>query len=432
MIRIRAARIDERAALETLQKMASLSNEHDRSAIEAHPDAIDLPERQIADGHVFVAEDAEGVIGFAVVLPREDGDAELDGLFVAPDRQRKGAGRALLGHAARIAETRGAATLHVIGNPHAEGFYLANGFRTTSAATTRFGPALDMRRDLAPSLGAALRAAARRIIRSTSPRLDARVIARHVLGLDDAGLVAREDSPLAPTESLAFYAAIERRIAGEPVAYIVGEKEFWGLTIKCRPPMLLPRPDSETLISAAVKRRDRAAPLRILDLGTGTGCLLLAALSEFKAAHGVGVDYLGAAVVLSRENAAALGFAARAEIREGSWTEGLDGPFDLILANPPYVADAERDTLAVDIRDFEDPRALFAGADGLSAYRVIFADAPRLLSPQGLMIVELGAGQEEAVTVIASAAFPGANIAADPDLGGRPRALVVDCAQKTV
>lgn len=284
----------------------------------------------------------------------------------------------------------------------------------------------------ATTLGGWLRDSTRAIIASQSPRLDARVLACHVLGLDEAGLIAEEARVLSADEEARLAAALARRIAGEPIAYITGVKEFWGLTVRCRPPMLLPRPDSETLIAAAVKRRDRAPPSRILDLGTGTGCLLLAALSEFRDATGIGVDYHDAAVMLARENADALGLSARAEIRRGSWTEGLDGAFDLILANPPYVPEAERETLAVDIRDYEDPRALFAGADGLSAYRTIFADAPRLLAPGGLMIVELGSGQKDEVAGLARAAFPMARIGTDPDLGGRPRALVVDAAEKTV
>jgi release factor glutamine methyltransferase len=284
----------------------------------------------------------------------------------------------------------------------------------------------------ATTLGAWLRAAAARISRSQSPRLDARVLAKWALRIDDAGLIAHEGRVLRADELEILSAALDRRIVGEPVAYITGEKEFWGLTIQCRPPMLLPRPDSETLIAAAVKRRERGSLSRILDLGTGTGCLLLAALSEFRTAAGIGVDYHDDAVALARENAVALGLAARADIRLGSWADGLDGAFDLVLANPPYVPEAERGTLAVDIRDYEDPRALFAGADGLSAYRTIFADAPRLLAPGGLMIVELGAGQKAPVVALARAAFPMARIETDEDLGGRPRALVVDGVEKTV
>lgn len=271
-----------------------------------------------------------------------------------------------------------------------------------------------------------------KIRRSQSPRLDARVLAKWALKLDDAGLIAEECRKLNPEELEILEGALARRVAGEPVAYITGEKEFWGLTIQCRPPMLLPRPDSETLIAAAVKRRAKTAPLRILDLGTGTGCLLVAALKEFPTAHGIGVDYLPESVALARTNVDALGLAARAEIRQGSWTEGLEGAFDLILSNPPYIPEAESETLDPGIREYEDPRALFAGADGLSAYRTIFAGALPLMAQRGLIIVELGFGQAETVTALAAAAFPDAAIAVDPDLGGRPRALVADCAEKTV
>lgn len=284
----------------------------------------------------------------------------------------------------------------------------------------------------ATTLDAWLRGAALRITQSQSPRLDARVLAKWALKLDDDALIAGADRALRAEELARLDFALERRVTGEPIAYITGEKEFWGLTILCRPPMLLPRPDSETLIAAAIKRRDRTAPLKILDLGTGTGCLLAAALHEFKQAQGLGVDYLDEAVALAATNLRTLGLASRAQIKQGSWTEGLEGPFDLILANPPYVPENERETLCVDIRDFEDPRALFAGEDGLSAYQAIFKGAPRLLAADGLMIVELGAGQADAVAGIARGAFGNARIDCDLDLGGRSRALIVDAGEKTV
>lgn len=281
------------------------------------------------------------------------------------------------------------------------------------------------------TLGAWLKEAARAIVASPSPRLDARLLARHALRLDEAGLIAQEPRALTAAEEARLAAALARRIAGEPVAYITGVKEFWGLPIRCRAPMLLPRPDSETLVDAALRRRPKTLAPRVLDLGTGPGSLLAALLVEYPEAVGTGVDYHAGAVALARENMAALGLSARATIREGDWSRGLEGPFDLVVANPPYIPEAERDGLATDIRDYEDPGALFAGPDGLSAYRAILDDAPRILAPGGLLIFELGTGQRDAVAALAAARFPGAGIAADADLAGRPRALVVDLSQKT-
>ncbi|MBY0421876.1 MAG: GNAT family N-acetyltransferase, partial [Parvularculaceae bacterium] len=160
MIRIRAARADERGALEALQRRASLANEGDRAALLAHPDAIQLPQEQIAAGAVHVAEDAAGVVlGFAAVLPRGDKDAELDGLFVDPPAQRRGVGRALVARSVEIARAAGARALYVVGNPHAEVFYRACGFAVIGRAETEFGPGLSMRLDLAPTVGDWLRKA---------------------------------------------------------------------------------------------------------------------------------------------------------------------------------------------------------------------------------------------------------------------------------
>jgi release factor glutamine methyltransferase len=275
-----------------------------------------------------------------------------------------------------------------------------------------------------------LRGAAARLTNSETPLLDARVIAKHALGLDDAGLILAANHPLTEEERATLDALIARRARGEPVAYITGEKEFYGLNFKMAPGVLAPRPDSETLIEAATKRRAAKAQLRILDLGTGTGCLLCALLIAFPNATGLGVDINENAVDLARTNAAGLGLAARAVFRIGNWGEGLSERFDIVIANPPYIPEGAGESLPADVRNFEDPRALFAGPEGLDAYQRILAVAPRLVTPAGLTILELGTGQHHVVARFAESAFPQAHIDAEPDLAGRPRALVIDLSQQ--
>lgn len=274
------------------------------------------------------------------------------------------------------------------------------------------------------TLDAYLRAAAARLAASETPALDARVLARHALALDDAGLILDAKRALTPGETATLDALIARRAAGEPVAYIVGGKEFRGLMFATAPGVLVPRPDSETLIEAAARRLDAGAPLRVLDLGTGTGCLLCALLAHFPKATGLGVDVNETALALAAANASALGLEARARFAKSDWASAVEGAFDLVVSNPPYIRESERAGLPVEVRDHEDPRALFAGADGLDAYRAIAAAAPRLVAAGGLMILELGAGQADPVAALAAAALPGARIEVEPDLAGRPRALV--------
>lgn len=280
------------------------------------------------------------------------------------------------------------------------------------------------------TIEAALRAAAQRLSASETPQLDARVIARHVLGLDDAGLILEAKRALTPAETERLDAALARRAAGEPVAYIVGEKEFFGLTFRTAPGVLVPRPDTETLIEAALEARLASGVSRILDLGTGTGCLLLTLLSLFPEAEGTGVDINPQAVRLARENAAALGLGDRARFVAGDWAAPLEGRFDLVVSNPPYIRDGDRARLSPDIRDFEDARALFSGADGLDACRAIFAVAPGLAAPGALLVLEIGEGQRQAAESLAKAAFPAAAVSSCPDMAGRPRAVLVDLDRK--
>lgn len=213
---------------------------------------------------------------------------------------------------------------------------------------------------------------------------------------------------------------VDRRVAGEPVAYIIGAREFWSLDLKVTPDVLIPRPDSETLIVAALEAR-KTPPQRILDLGTGSGALLLAALSEWPQATGLGVDASPAALAVAKGNAEHLGFGARTAFRLGNWGEGLHERFDLVLSNPPYVEDKAE--LSVEVRDHEPASALFAGPEGLDDYRRLVPQLPGLLADSGVAILEIGSTQAAAVLALATAA--GLSGTVRQDLAGLDRCLVL-------
>jgi release factor glutamine methyltransferase len=258
-----------------------------------------------------------------------------------------------------------------------------------------------------------------------TPELDARILVGHALGLDHAALVARAERELTAAESDAVAALARRRLAREPVARIVGVKEFWGLPLALNADTLVPRPETETVVEAALAAlpAEAGAPVRIADLGTGSGAILLALLSALPAARGIGTDISAAALACARANADRLGCSGRASFVCCDQGAALAGGFDLVAANPPYVAHGELRMLQPEVRDFDPPRALDGGPDGLAAYRAIAADARRLLAPHGALAVELGAGQLAAVTAIF--ASNGLEIAHPPrcDLGGIARVL---------
>ena len=266
---------------------------------------------------------------------------------------------------------------------------------------------------------AALREAAQRLAAvSDTPRLDAELLMAHALGVERQALLLDPTRFLVPDR---FAELVTLRMRHEPIAYIVGYRDFWTIRIAVGPGVLIPRPDSETLIEAAIARFGTAGPKRILDLGTGPGTLLFAALAEWPGASGTGVDASDAALAYARANARTLGMEERTRLLLGDWTSGLDGPFDLILCNPPYIAESE--ALMPDVADHEPPGALFAGADGLDDYRRIIPDLPRLLGPGGAAILEIGATQPMLVSELAEAA--GFAVACTRDLGGRDRALTL-------
>jgi release factor glutamine methyltransferase len=262
----------------------------------------------------------------------------------------------------------------------------------------------------------ALADAARRLA-SATPRLDAELLMAHALGVAREDLLLRHlDAPAPP----GFAALLDRRLAHEPVAYITGTRAFWSIELAVGPGALVPRADSETLIEAAVTHfTGTPGPARVLDLGCGPGTLLLAALAEWPRATGIGIDASAAALGWARRNGAAVG--PRAEWRIGDWAAGIDERFDLVLANPPYVGTAE--PLPAEVAGHEPASALFAGADGLDAYRALVPQLPRLLAPGGCAALEIGAGQAAAVGALVRA--QGLRAAVRRDLGGRDRCLLV-------
>ncbi len=262
--------------------------------------------------------------------------------------------------------------------------------------------------------------------RIDSAETDARLLMAHALGIDRAELVANGERALEPNEIEAIDALGERRLKHEPVARIFGRKEFWNLDLHISPAVLVPRPETETVVEAAldavVGDALQSEKLRILDIGTGSGVLLLALLSELPNATGTGTDISTAALDVARANAERNGLAGRCTFIACDIAAGVLGPFNLIVSNPPYVARGDIASLAPDVRDYDPALALDGGADGLDGYRAIAAQAGRLLTPGGRLIMELGAGQEAAVRALfTKAGF--AVAAARADLAGIPRAL---------
>ncbi|WP_026440103.1 peptide chain release factor N(5)-glutamine methyltransferase [Acidocella facilis] len=247
-----------------------------------------------------------------------------------------------------------------------------------------------------------------------APRREARALLAGCLGTNSAGLLARD-----AVDPAAYQAALARRAAREPLAYITGHKEFWGLDFLTTPATLIPRPDTETLIEAVLASGQR--PARILDLGTGTGCLLLSALHELPEAFGVGVDLNPNAATLARANAQRLGLAARSAFLAGSWADAISQRFDLVLSNPPYIETGDLAGLMPDVRAYEPATALDGGADGLIAYRAIIADLPRLLTQDGQAVLELGIGQAHMVEELARQA--GFETVLRRDISGIERAI---------
>jgi release factor glutamine methyltransferase len=257
---------------------------------------------------------------------------------------------------------------------------------------------------------------------SDTARLDAELLMAEALHIDRDRLILSPPDRKVPDR---FWAMVERRQAGEPVAYITGRRAFWNIELHVGPGVLVPRPDSELLIASALEHFEGAGgPKRILDLGTGPGTLLLAALDIWPDATGLGVDVSRQALSYASANARRLGFESRAKLMQGDWARGLAETFDLVLCNPPYVAEGAE--LGAGVREYEPDEALFAGREGLDAYRELAPQLPRLLNPGGLAAVEIGFDQADAVAPLLARDGLSARVA--NDLGGRPRAVLLTWA----
>lgn len=259
-----------------------------------------------------------------------------------------------------------------------------------------------------------------------TPDLDARLLTGAALGLDLTGLAVNAARVLDQGEGARLAAFAQRRLAGEPVARILGHKEFWGLDLLLSPATLVPRPDTETVVEAAlalVRAGDLEPPRRLLDIGTGSGALLLALLTEFTQAFGVGSDIARDALTTAAANARRLGLEARAAWVGCDLGAAFAGGFDLVVSNPPYIPSAEIASLTIEVRRHDPLTALDGGPDGLDAYRRITAQAKRLLAPGGALLLEVGRGQSEAVGALVAAA---GLILAPPrrDLAGIERVVI--------
>ncbi len=274
---------------------------------------------------------------------------------------------------------------------------------------------------------------AARILREAgieTPELDARLLLCHAAGLTHEGYIARAREMLCPDAALLLDAAVARRLKREPVARITGRREFYGRSFVLGPDTLDPRPDTETLIEAALdivrKKGWRESKLKLLDLGTGTGCILVTLLAELPRARGIGTDLSADALAIAAANAGSHGVSERASFVAADWLDTVTGRFDLILFNPPYLAEDEIAWLAEEVAAYDPRLALDGGPDGLEAYRRIAARASDHLAEDGRLLVEIGPGQAEAVAAI----FAGAGLRPDEapglrfDLGGRPRVVV--------
>jgi release factor glutamine methyltransferase len=254
---------------------------------------------------------------------------------------------------------------------------------------------------------------------SDTARLDAELLMAEALHIDRDRLLLAPPDRAVPKR---FWSMVNRRTKGEPVAYITGRRAFWNIDLHVGPGVLVPRPDSEVLIAAAIEHfAGKKGPQRILDLGTGPGTLLLAALDIWPESTGLGVDVARRALSYAAANARRLGFESRVRLIQGNWAQGVDESFDLILCNPPYIAEGAE--LGRGVREYEPDEALFAGAHGLDAYRALAPQLPRLLGETGLAAVEIGPDQAEVVTALL--ARRGLNAAVANDLADRPRAILL-------
>jgi release factor glutamine methyltransferase len=257
-----------------------------------------------------------------------------------------------------------------------------------------------------------------------TPARDARLLVAHAARIPPDRLTLHEGEALLPDAVARLAGAVTRRAARQPLSQITGQRLFWGRAFRVTPDTLDPRPDTETLVALALREPFH----HVLDLGTGTGCILLSCLADCPAAHGIGTDLSPAALAVAKGNAADLGLTARATFQLSDWFSTVEGQFDLIVANPPYIPAAEMPHLAPEVRDHEPHLALTPGGDGLDAYRIIAYAAPAHLPPGGRILMEIGPTQGQAVTAMLGDAGL-TDIRIHPDLDGRDRVVAARKAQ---
>lgn len=263
-----------------------------------------------------------------------------------------------------------------------------------------------------------------RNIEPQSARRQARHLLAAALDVSPENLLLSPQLPVSESAAMRFERLLARRLQYEPMSRILGCREFWSLSFEVSPDVLDPRPDSEILVEAIIQCiPDRQSSLRLLDLGTGTGCLLLALLSELPHARGLGVDISPAALQIAKRNAEQLNLASRVDFIQSNWLDQVKGQWDVVFSNPPYIRDAEGANLPREVAEYDPALALFAGMDGLQAYRTISMNIGRIIVPQGLFGVEIGLGQGEAVReIFCNSGLRFVNLYSD--LGGRERALL--------
>jgi release factor glutamine methyltransferase len=251
---------------------------------------------------------------------------------------------------------------------------------------------------------------------SNTPRLDAELLLAHALNITREALILGNPPEIPPN----FAELVARRLTHEPIAYILESRDFWSITLRVTPAVLIPRPDSETLIEAALSYFGKQGPQRILDLGTGSGALLLASLTIWPGSSGLGVDMSLSALAVATENAENLGLTPRSKFQQNDWGRGLNEMFNLLLINPPYIETSA--VLEPQVSDHEPPSALYAGPDGLSDYQIIIPQLPALLAPAGIACIEIGSTQRIAVTNLLES--HGMSVTVRKDLAGHDRCLI--------
>lgn len=262
-----------------------------------------------------------------------------------------------------------------------------------------------------------------------SATLDARLLMEHTLQISREELLMCMEKSISPEQEQVFKKLVDERTQRRPIAQIIGKREFWGREFMVSAATLDPRPDSETLIEVVLERiENRNAPLKLLDLGTGTGCLLLSLLAELPQASGVAVDFSDAALVIAAQNSTKLGVADRVTLLKSRWLDKVEGIFDVVISNPPYIKSADIVALAPEVAKFEPHLALDGGEDGLDCYREIINGLPKILAKNGFAALEIGVGQEADIEKIA--AENGLNlVASKKDLGGIIRCLILQQAE---